>query len=77
MLAQQVFFSQRDFTAGQVDSFSDDAWDNDVVERNGLRDHLVEAATSNPVVLTGDVHEGSVKIDAGGVVVLRRTARQG
>src|SRR5918997_4976816 len=39
VLAQQVFFSQRDFTSGPNASFSDDAWDNYVPERNGLRDH--------------------------------------
>ena len=60
VLAQQVFFSQRDFAAGPLDSFSDDAWDNYVVERNGLRDHLALAGTSNPVVLTGDVHANYV-----------------
>ncbi len=48
VLAQQVFFSQRDFTAGPVDSFSDDAWDNYVVERDGLRDHLVRGRDEQP-----------------------------
>jgi alkaline phosphatase D len=60
VLAQQVFFSQRDFTAGPNDSFSDDAWDNYVVERNALRDHLAAVGASNPVVLTGDVHASYV-----------------
>jgi alkaline phosphatase D len=55
-LAQQVFFSQRDFTSGDADSFSDDAWDNYVADRDGLRDHIAAVGTSNPVVLTGDVH---------------------
>jgi alkaline phosphatase D len=55
-LAQQVFFSQRDFTAGDTDSFSDDAWDNYVADRDGLRDHIAAVSASNPVVLTGDVH---------------------
>jgi alkaline phosphatase D len=55
-LAQQVFFSQRDFTAGPNQSFSNDAWDNYVPERNGLRDHVAAVGASNPVVLTGDVH---------------------
>lgn len=55
-LAQQVFFSQRDFAAGDALSLSTDAWDNYVVARDGLRDHLAAAGTSNPVVLTGDVH---------------------
>ncbi|MCI2415853.1 alkaline phosphatase D family protein [Saccharopolyspora sp. K220] len=58
VLAQQVFFSQRDFTAGDADSFSDDAWDNYLVERNLVRDRLAEA--SNPVVITGDVHANYV-----------------
>jgi alkaline phosphatase D len=55
-LAQQVFFSQRDFTSGPAASFSDDAWDNYVPERNALRDHIAAVGTSNPVILTGDVH---------------------
>ncbi len=55
-LAQQVFFSERDFTAGDADSFSDDAWDNYVADRDGLRDHIAAVGTSNPVILTGDVH---------------------
>jgi len=59
-LAQQVFFSQRDFAGGPQQSFSNDAWDNYVGDRNGLRDHLVAARTSNPVVLTGDVHANYV-----------------
>lgn len=54
VLAQQVFFSQRDFAAGDDQSFSDDAWDNYPVERDLVREHLKTA--SNPVVITGDVH---------------------
>jgi len=60
VLAQQVFFSQRDFVAGPGTNFSNDAWDNYVVERDGLRDHLVAAGTPNPVVITGDVHANYV-----------------
>jgi alkaline phosphatase D len=60
VLAQQVFFSQRDFTSGPNDSFSDDAWDNYVPERNALRDHIAAVGASNPVVLTGDVHASYV-----------------
>jgi alkaline phosphatase D len=60
VLAQQVFFSQRDFTSGPNASFSDDAWDNYVPERNGLRDHITAVGTTNPVVLTGDVHAAYV-----------------
>jgi alkaline phosphatase D len=58
VLAQQVFFSQRDFASGEETDFSDDAWDGYLVERNEIRDHL--AAASNPVVLTGDVHASYV-----------------
>ncbi|MEV5297198.1 alkaline phosphatase D family protein [Amycolatopsis methanolica] len=58
VLAQQVFFSQRDFTSGTADSFSDDAWDNYYVERNLVRSKLAQA--SNPVVITGDVHANYV-----------------
>lgn len=60
VLAQQVFFSQRDQLLGPGTAFSDDAWDNYVIERDSLRDHLVQAGTSNPVVLTGDVHANYV-----------------
>ncbi|RCW41065.1 alkaline phosphatase D [Halopolyspora algeriensis] len=59
VLAQQVFFSQRDFVAGADTNFSNDAWDGYAVERNELRDHLA-ATASNPVVLTGDVHANYV-----------------
>ena len=58
ILARQVFFAQRDFTAGATGSFSDDAWDAYYVERNEVRDHL--AGASNPVVITGDVHAAYV-----------------
>ncbi|MBW3640700.1 MAG: alkaline phosphatase D family protein [Actinobacteria bacterium] len=60
VLAQQVFFSQRDQLAGPGTAFSNDAWDNYVAERDSLRDHLVQAGTANPVVLTGDVHANYV-----------------
>ena len=60
VLAQQVFFSQRDFTRGPTQSFSDDGWDGYVADRNGLRDHLAAVGTSNPVILTGDVHANYV-----------------
>ena len=60
VLAQQVFFSQRDLTLGSGKSYSGDAWDGYVAERDGLRDHLVDVGTSNPVVLTGDVHANYV-----------------
>lgn len=58
VLAQQVFFSQRDFADGTPTDFSDDAWDNYLVERNTVRDAL--ARTRNAVVVTGDVHANYV-----------------
>ncbi|MEJ7719302.1 MAG: alkaline phosphatase D family protein [Ilumatobacteraceae bacterium] len=59
-LAQQVFFSEREFTAGPAESYSDDAWDNYVPERDGLRDRIAAVGTTNPVILTGDVHASYV-----------------
>ncbi|WP_426244553.1 alkaline phosphatase D family protein [Nocardioides sp. LHG3406-4] len=56
VLAQQVVFSQRDFTVGPDQGFNDDSWDNYPIARNRLRDQMVAAGTRNPVVLTGDVH---------------------
>ncbi|MQA95450.1 MAG: alkaline phosphatase [Streptosporangiales bacterium] len=60
VLAQQVFFSQRDTVSGPGTNFSDDAWDDYLVERDAVRDHLTEAGTRNPVVITGDVHASYV-----------------
>ena len=57
VLAQQVVFSQRDFTVGPQQGFNDDSWDNYLVARNRLRDHMTAVGTSNPVILTGDVHQ--------------------
>ena len=58
ILAQQVFFSQRDFVDGAETNFSNDAWDNYRVERDSVRDRLAD--TANPVVVTGDVHANYV-----------------
>lgn len=58
VLAQQVFFSQRDFAEGEQTDFSDDAWDNYLVERDQVRDEL--ARVRNGVVITGDVHANYV-----------------
>ena len=55
-----MFFSQRDFAAGPPGSYSDDAWDNYVAERDALRDHIASVGASNPVILTGDVHANYV-----------------
>ncbi|WP_307851291.1 alkaline phosphatase D family protein [Nocardiopsis sp. MG754419] len=58
VLAQQVFFSQRDFADGEATDFSDDAWDNYKVERDSVRDELADKG--NGVVITGDVHANYV-----------------
>ncbi|GAB3451063.1 alkaline phosphatase PhoD [Streptomonospora sediminis] len=55
VLAQQVFFSQRDFNAGSSTNFTNDGWDGYRYERDNLRDQLADGP-SNPVVITGDVH---------------------
>ncbi|KIH98438.1 alkaline phosphatase [Streptomonospora alba] len=55
VLAQQVFFSRRDFNEGDSTNFSNDAWDGYRYERDSLRDRMA-ADVSNPVVITGDVH---------------------
>ena len=55
VLGQQVFFSQRDFTAGPQESFSMDAWDGYVASRQRILAAAAAAGTA-PVVLTGDVH---------------------
>ncbi|EST28465.1 hypothetical protein N566_22705 [Streptomycetaceae bacterium MP113-05] len=60
VLAQQVFFSQRDFLSGPGGDYSNDAWDNYFAEREAVRDHLTAAGTSNPVIITGDVHANYV-----------------
>jgi alkaline phosphatase D len=56
VLAQQLFFSQRDYTAGSGQSFHVDTWDNYVADRDALRDHIIAAGTRNVVILTGDDH---------------------
>jgi len=60
VLAQQVFFGERDFVAGPGTNYSNDAWDNYVPARRRITDFLAESATANPIVLTGDVHANYV-----------------
>ncbi len=59
-LAQQVFFSRYDLNRGPASGFNEDSWDNYVVERDIVRDRIAAARTSNPVILTGDVHANHV-----------------
>ena len=56
VLAQQVFFAQRDFRVGAGQRFSMDAWDGYVGSRNRITNFIQERDVRNPVVLTGDVH---------------------
>jgi len=55
VLAQQIFFSQRDFAAGDELSFSMDGWDGYAGQRDRLLREFADLGV-NPVVLTGDVH---------------------
>jgi alkaline phosphatase D len=54
ILGQQVFFAQRDLTAGPQQGFSMDAWDGYKANRDRIAAALGHAR--NGVVLTGDVH---------------------
>ena len=66
VLAQQVFFTQRDLTPGTGVSYSNDAWDGYVASRDRVTGGLVERQVRNPVVLTGDVHKhyaADIKVD--------------
>ncbi|QIN85304.1 twin-arginine translocation signal domain-containing protein [Rubrobacter tropicus] len=56
VLAQQVFFAQRDFNTDDTQRFSMDAWDGYVGSRNRISNFIQERGSLNPVVLTGDVH---------------------
>jgi alkaline phosphatase D len=60
VLAQQVFFGERDFVAGPETNYSNDAWDGYVAARQRITGHLAEHDTANPIVLTGDVHKNYV-----------------
>jgi alkaline phosphatase D len=56
VVGQQVFFAQRDNTAGPVKATSMDAWDGYTASRDRITRGWVDAGVRNPVVLTGDVH---------------------
>ena len=56
VIAQQVFFAQRDSNAGPVKTVSMDAWDGYAASRDRITKGWVDAGVRNPVVLTGDVH---------------------
>ncbi|MEV2238697.1 alkaline phosphatase D family protein [Micromonospora sp. NPDC049891] len=56
LLAQQVFFAQRDRDSGPLTVTSMDAWDGYVASRDRITRGWLAAGVRNPVVLTGDVH---------------------
>ncbi|MEH3033134.1 MAG: alkaline phosphatase D family protein [Aeromicrobium erythreum] len=56
LLAQQVFFAQRDSDAGPLKTVSMDAWDGYQASRQRITQGWLDAKVRNPVVLTGDVH---------------------
>ena len=56
VLAQQVFFAQRDFDTGDGQRFSMDAWDGYVGSRDRISNFIRDNGVQNSVVLTGDVH---------------------
>jgi alkaline phosphatase D len=65
VLGQQVFFAQRDLTAGPRQGFSMDGWDGYRADRDRIAAAL--GHVRNGVVLTGDVHRhwaGEIKENA-------------
>ncbi|AND38007.1 alkaline phosphatase D family protein [Cytobacillus oceanisediminis] len=56
VLAQQVFFAQRNFGSIASPKFSMDAWDGYPAARQRLTDFAVSNNIGNLIVLTGDVH---------------------
>ncbi len=56
VLAQQIFFCQRDNTKGPAQKGSMDAWDGYTPARDRIIDALSKRSDTNFVVLTGDVH---------------------
>lgn len=56
VLAQQVMVGQRDTTPGSVNTYSMDKWDGYLASRDRLMAFLAQRQPSNPIVLTGDVH---------------------
>jgi alkaline phosphatase D len=60
VLAQQVVFTQHDWTAGEESAFNVDAWDGYVAARQRILDFLNQRRPSNPIVLTGDTHSSWV-----------------
>ncbi|MCC5657115.1 alkaline phosphatase D family protein [Nostoc sp. XA010] len=60
VLAQQVVFTQHDWTAGPEAAFNVDAWDGYVAARSRILNFLAQRQPANPVVITGDTHSSWV-----------------
>jgi len=56
VVAQQVFFAQRDLDTTEGEHYSMDSWDGYLNSRNRILGFVEERNVANPVVLTGDVH---------------------
>ncbi|MCM3670948.1 alkaline phosphatase [Mesobacillus maritimus] len=56
VLAQQVFFAQRNFGTTDAPRFSMDSWDGYPAARERITNFVTEKNMNNLVVLTGDVH---------------------
>ena len=56
VLAQQVFFAQRDYDPGPGKRVAMDAWDGYIGSRDRISNFILDRDVPNPVVLTGDVH---------------------
>jgi alkaline phosphatase D len=66
ILAQQLVFTQDDWTAGPDTAFNLDAWDGYVASRQRILNFFAERQPNNPVVISGDTHSSWVsdlKID--------------
>ena len=60
VLAQQVMMGQLDLTPGTAAIYAGDLWDGYAGARNRILSHLMSRGTSNPVVITGDIHSSWV-----------------
>lgn len=56
VLAQQVFFSQRNYGTSTSPKFSMDSWDGYPAARQRITDFVASKNINNLIVLTGDVH---------------------
>jgi alkaline phosphatase D len=56
VLAQQVFFAEKDLRSGQDEGFSMDAWDGYLGSRDRILGSITERRFANPIVISGDVH---------------------